>query len=708
MTVLKPVQPVLAKSGRLEYRYPGATVWFKNPQGGLEQGVTIAKAPVGPTTTTLTVNFQVAGGLKPRASGSHQFIQFTQNGKPVLSYAGLGVWDATGKRLGSHMTVTGTQVSIGIDDAGATYPLTVDPYFSAQELINSDAGPADWFGSSVEMTPDGQTAIIGALEHGNIGPDPNSQLYGPGAVYVFTRSGSSYVQTQELAPSDGGLNDQFGESIAISDDGSVILVGANGHNGGLGAAYVFTKDGGSYSQTGEFTGSDTKANDFFGSPLALSGDGNYAIVGDPFLGYNRNGWQPNGNAYIFQRSGGTYVQTYEFPSSGGWSDFGVAIDGTGSTVAINGNGGTRVYTLQHGVPTGGPQLLNGCAQVALGGLSMNADGSRVLVGCFADGQTGAASVFDRTGGSYAQTARLAAPDGVSGDQFGAATALSQDGNVALIGALYKPGVICTDGNCVGNFGPGAAYVFTHNESGWDDTAGLAAYDGSNVSQFGNAVALNGDGSVALIGSETHNNGAGAAYVFGPTGATATTSVKLTSGSNPSSYGDSLTFTAKLGPIADPPPTGSVEFWAGPPSDAGSVELGSAEVDNYLATLATTAVPAGSQRVYAVYNGSPSFAGSQNSVSQSVNPVPATITATDETAATGSPLPTLAWTVSSLVNGDTAASIPTPPACTTTASVDSSGNIQSPPGQYSIDCSAAIDANYQFSYVSGTLNVTAAG
>ena len=242
-TSLKAVRPVLAASGRLEYRYPNVTVWFKNPAGGLEQGITLAKAPKGSTNLPVTFNLKVGGALKPKLSASGQFVQFLRSGKPVLAYAGLGAWDAGKKRLPAHLAVNGSTLTVSVNDAGAAYPMTVDPYFSAQELINSDAGPADWFGSSVAMTPDGRIAVVGSLEHGNLGPDPSSGLFGPGAAYVFTRSGSTYLQTAELSPQDGAVNDQFGESVAVSNDGNDILVSANGHNKGTGAVYAFTFNG---------------------------------------------------------------------------------------------------------------------------------------------------------------------------------------------------------------------------------------------------------------------------------------------------------------------------------------------------------------------------------------------------------------------------------------------------------------------------------
>ena len=104
-----------------------------------------------------------------------------------------------------------------------------------------------------------------------------------GAVYVFTRSGSTWSQQQELTASDGAANDHFGYSVALSADGNTALIGAYdktiGNNYEQGVAYVFTRSGSTWSQQQELTASDGAAKMHFGYSVALSADGNTALIG---------------------------------------------------------------------------------------------------------------------------------------------------------------------------------------------------------------------------------------------------------------------------------------------------------------------------------------------------------------------------------------------------------------------------------------------
>src|SRR5262249_37362839 len=148
-------------------------------------------------------------------------------------------------------------------------------------LLGSDASAGDQFGYSVAVS--GDTAIIGAAVK-------NSNT---GAAYVFTRSGATWAEQQELTASDGAANDKFGYSVAVSGDTAVI--GAPGNNSAAGAAYVFTRSGTTWTEQPKLTASDGAALDNFGASVAVSGDA--AIVGAS----EKNA--ETGGAYIFTRSG---------------------------------------------------------------------------------------------------------------------------------------------------------------------------------------------------------------------------------------------------------------------------------------------------------------------------------------------------------------------------------------------------------------------
>ena len=118
-----------------------------------------------------------------------------------------------------------------------------------QELTASDAAANDKFGYSVGLSSDGNTALVGAY-------DKNSHQ---GAAYVFTRSGAAWTQQQELTASDAANGDFFGWSVGLSSDGNTALVGAYNKNCQQGAAYVFTRAGEAWTQQQELTASDAGA-----------------------------------------------------------------------------------------------------------------------------------------------------------------------------------------------------------------------------------------------------------------------------------------------------------------------------------------------------------------------------------------------------------------------------------------------------------------
>jgi trimeric autotransporter adhesin len=709
------VKPKLAGQ-RLRYAYKGFTEWFVNGPGGIEQGLTIAKPPGGPASTPVSVNFKLTGGLKALDSPSGRVIRFQRSHRTLLTYGGLWSTDSRHLALPAQASVVGSTLRLVVNDAGASYPITVDPYFFAQELTASDIAAEDRFGCAVALSADGSVALIGAC-----------YLTGASAAYIFERSGSTYVQTQELTASDGLPSDQFGLSVALSADGSEALIGApGGGTSATGKAYVFRRGASGYVQVDEMFGAASSQGDEFGGSVALSDSGSVALV-SAVLYNNRSG-----TAYLYNlgASSHTLIEELQPPDAGHDQGY------FGSDVALSGDGQVAVVlagldtTIQP--PSGDAYVSAGTVFVYkrsgatyipftelvdmgyLGSVATSEDGTTILVG--SPDRTipgtefqvyaGAAFLFTEQGSGYVQSQELTSSDGVDGDQFGGSVALSRDGSVALVAAYYHPGLVCTGpafSSCAGTFGPGAVYIFTREGASYTQTNGFAAYDGADVSQFGNSDALSSDGSVALIGSATHNTGAGSAYVYGPTGEPATTSVALTGGNNPSNYGDgsALTFTATLGPASEPPQSGTVDFWDGPPSDTGSVELGGAPVSDGRTVFTTSAaLPAGQRYVYAVYDGSPSYAGSQNSVEQTVNPVPLSIVADDQTVAIGTKMPAFTFTGGGFVNGDSSASFTIQPTCSSTATVDGSGNDTSPAGTYPITCAGALDPNYTIGYVAG--------
>ena len=130
------------------------------------------------------------------------------------------------------------------------------------------------FGDSVALSSDGNTALIG-------GPGDN---VGVGAAWVFTRSGSTWTQQGSKLTGSGevGIASEFGFSVALSSDGNTAVIGGPLDNGEAGAVWLFTRSGSTWTQEGaKLTGTGPDGVAQFGSSVALSSSGSTALIGGP-------------------------------------------------------------------------------------------------------------------------------------------------------------------------------------------------------------------------------------------------------------------------------------------------------------------------------------------------------------------------------------------------------------------------------------------
>jgi uncharacterized repeat protein (TIGR01451 family) len=269
------------------------------------------------------------------------------------------------------------------------------------KLTASDGAAQDYFGYSVALS--GDTALVGAfVDHVGANTDQ-------GSAYIFVRSGMTWTQQAQLTASDGAESDYFGNSVALSGD--TALVGAYcddvGVNSDQGSAYVFIRSEGTWTQQAQLTASDGEAGDYFGTSVALSRD--TALVGAYYDDVAGNGDQ--GSAYVFVRSGTTWIQQAQLTASGGGE-----YDWFGWSVALSGD-----------------TALVGAHYHDLG----------------ANTDQGSAYVFVRGGTSWTQQAQLTASDGADSDCFGHSVALSRD--TALVGADQD--------NVAANTQQGSAYFY---------------------------------------------------------------------------------------------------------------------------------------------------------------------------------------------------------------------------------------------------------
>jgi hypothetical protein len=482
-----PVSPH-ASANRVSFAHQGLSEFYLNGPLGVEQGFIVSHPLAGGGGGPLTLALALSGNVRAAITEQGRALTLSRGGRSILAYRGLRASDARGRTLRSWLSLSNGRVLIHVQSRTASYPVRIDPFIQqGAKLTGGGETMFGYFGYSVALSSDGNTALIGGYND-----DGNT-----GAVWVFTRSGSTWTQQgTKFTDSTMDSNARFGSSVALSSDGNTALIGGPTDSGG-GAAWVFTRSGSTWTQQGtKLTGGAGQ----FGASVALSADGNTALIGSP--GDNANA----GAALVFTRAGSTWTQQ-------GTKLLG---DCTSSCVGPNGTGETGAGEIG--------------ASVAL-----SSDGNTALIGGDVDnGQDGAVWVFTRSGSTWTQQGIKLVGDCVTscvgangtgeigGGYFGESVALSSDGNTALIGAFNDNDT---------SSAVGAAWVFTRSGSTWTQQgAKLTGAGESGGGEFGSSVALSADGTTALIGGYFDNSQAGAAWVFTRSGSTWTQhGTKLTGG-----------------------------------------------------------------------------------------------------------------------------------------------------------------------------------
>lgn len=321
------VEPEKVAGRRVEYRHAaGLTEWYDNGVEAMEHGFTVAGRPAHLTDGDEVVLEMALDGLTAASRDTAgRDLVFRDGERKVLAYEKLVVFDANGKDLPARMEPTVGGFLIAYHDAGATYPVTVDPLIVNEEvkLTASDAGHLDRFGDFDSVAISGATVVVGAHANGDAGSSS-------GSAYVFFRSGSTWSEQAKLTASDAAADDQFGRSVSVSGD--TVVVGAVGDDDGgsdSGSAYVFTRSGTLWSEQAKLTASDAAAGDWFGISVAVSGD--TVVVGAPF---DDGDHDRTGSVYVFLRSGTLWSQQAKLTSSDpeDSADLGISVSVSGDTV----------------------------------------------------------------------------------------------------------------------------------------------------------------------------------------------------------------------------------------------------------------------------------------------------------------------------------------------------------------------------------------
>jgi len=462
--VLKPVTPVVphADRNRIEYERGVLSEWYMNGPAGLEQGFTLQQPPSGPSSGPLTIELSLSSGLMAAVDKSGTWLVLSNpQEKTTLRYSGLSARDATGKGLHSWLEVQDHRLLVKVSDAGARYPLVIDPTIKQAKLLASDGEDGDHLGYSVAIS--GNTLVVGS-PYAQVGSNS-----GQGAAYVFVKPAkggwANATENAKLISSDGMEDDNFGYSVAINGD--QIAVGAPDRNtvGGVtGGAYFFLKPPAGWVGTiTERVNLGTGKTSFAGYGTSVGVQNYVVIVGAP--GDNA--------AYLLicaknQPTCGLDATFFGANQGEGNNEF-------GSAVAISG----KSFVVTDPLFTGTQAQFQG-----------------------------AAYVYTNTQGNSFSQATLTASDGALLSEMG--ISVSIDGNTVAVGAPYS-----TVGNQPAQ---GAVYVYTKPPSGWVDatqTGKLTASDGVSLDELGMSVSVSGTAIIA--GAPQHlvgfNSQQGAAYVY---------------------------------------------------------------------------------------------------------------------------------------------------------------------------------------------------
>jgi hypothetical protein len=361
--------------------------------------------------------------------------------------------------------INGNQDDRSIPEAGAVYIFarsgttwSQQAYIKASNTGNAAVGDAyaegDQFGYSISLSDDGNTLAVGAIgEDSNAtginGNQDDNSANQAGAVYVFTRTGTTWSQQAYVKSTMTRANVLFGYSVAVSGNGDTLAVGEYDADRGKGALYVLTRTGGAWTHQARLQATNGEIQDSLGYSLAISDDGNTIASGAADEDCMKPGINPagceddqasntsSGAAYVFVRTGTTWTQQVFLkasnPGKEDWFGVRIAISGDGNTVAV------------------GAQNEDSASK----GINGKQDDDSAS-------EAGAVYLFTRSGTTWSQHSYVKASNTRAGDEFGSSLALTRDGRMLLVGARGEDsGAKGVNGNQADSSvrDAGAAYLF---------------------------------------------------------------------------------------------------------------------------------------------------------------------------------------------------------------------------------------------------------
>jgi hypothetical protein len=522
--------------------------------------------------------------------------------------------------------------------------LSADPAFAqfsqqGTKLVGSGAIGNAQQGTSVAVSADGNTAIVG-------GPIDGGSL---GAAWVYTRSGGVWTQQGSKLVGSGVVGiAQQGISVALSADGNTAIVGGNRDNGSVGAAWIWTRSAGVWSQQGsKLVGSGNAGASQQGISVSLSADGNTAIIGGAADSAS------TGAAWVFTRSAGVWTQQGDKLVGSG--SVGASVQGTavalspeGDTAIIGGPGdSTNVGAAWIWVRTAGVWAQQGAKLLGSdrsgasrqgASVALSSNGTTAVVGAPADStNVGAAWIWVRTGIDPVWTQQ--------GPKLVGSGAVGPAGQGVSVSASLNGHAVVVGGN-LDNANIGAAWSWTRSGTVWSQQgAKLVGSDPIGAPQQGQSVALSADANTAFLGGPGENGTAGAVWVFIATAPAITTQPE----NQTVAPGATATFTA--GASGNPTPlvqwqvstNGGTSFTDISGATSTTYSFIAAASDNgkqYRAVFTNSAGSATTNAATLTVTNAPSIV-----THPSNQTVTAGATATFTAAASGAPAPTVQWQVS---------------------------------------------------------------
>lgn len=379
-----------------------------------------------------------------------------------------------------------------------------------QKIVAAGAANQDYFGWPVKFSVNGEYFYSSAYYDDDKGENS-------GSVFVYKRgTNGQYSQVQKLTASDGAAGAGFGSSLSVTDNGSVLAIGAYQADSLAGSVYVFRLNGTSYIQQQKLTFSTRTAGDGFGYSISVSDDGLTLAA----CAFSENYQYTKGGAvFIYTRTAitsnfGTTPFRLDPPSYGHGDYFGfsTSLSGNGQVLLIQNYGGYNyIYTRSGNNWTLLQTIVlpsDGNVQYFGNTTTVSKDGRFLVMGSPAeDNSRGAVYIYIRQpAGTYSLSQKLVAKERESGASFGYCVSMSGDSGVLVIGAT-------------GNRNSGSVYVFGKSETTdrFYETAILSPTDATYQDSFGGSVTVSVDGYRIGVGAFYHSpnfiDNAGAAYIY---------------------------------------------------------------------------------------------------------------------------------------------------------------------------------------------------